>query len=395
MISGQGGIEMREVAVIGAGMIKFGKMPDYPVAQMGGDAARLAVDQAGIKLNKIEATYCGNIGSPGNLGQRCNGFLGITGIPAFNHENACASSSAALRQAYLAVGTGVNDYALVIGCENMTYPIKMGSRGSGPLVLPHGANLEADNGMVMPAVFALLASRHMHEFGSTKEQLAQIAVKNHRNSTMNPFAHYTKEFSLEEILESRMVADPLTLLQCCPIGDGAAAVVITTAEKAKQHTTKPVFIKGSILTSGKYKASAGGPPQIAACVRAAKECYEMAGVGPEDVDVVELHDCFTAHELVAYEDLGLCPKGEGGRFIEEGLSDYGGQVVVNPSGGLLSKGHPIGATGVAQMVEIVWHLQGIAGKRQVEGARVGLTHNGGGFGPGNEPGAMSISILTN
>jgi benzoylsuccinyl-CoA thiolase BbsB subunit len=371
---------MREVAVIGAGMIKFGKMPDYPIAKMGGDAARMAVDAAGVKLN---------------LAQRCNGYLGISGVPAFNHENACASSSAALRQAYIAVATGVNDYALVIGCENMTYKIQMGMMGSGPLVLPHGANLEADNGMVMPTYFALFASRHMAEFGTTKEHFAKIALKNHRNSTMNPYAHYQKEFSMEEILESRLVADPLTLLQCCPIGDGAAAVVLTTAEKAKQHTTKPVFIKGSVLTSGKYKASCEGPPRIDACVTASQECYEIAGVGPEDVDVVELHDCFTTHELLAYEDLGLCPKGEGGRFIEEGKSDYGGEVVVNPSGGLLSKGHPIGATGVAQVVEIVWQLQGVTGKRQVEGAKVGLTHNGGGFGPGNEPGAMSISILTN
>jgi benzoylsuccinyl-CoA thiolase BbsB subunit len=386
---------MREVAVIGAGMIKFGKMPDYPAAKMGGDAARMAVEQAGINPTRLEATYCGNIASPPNIGQRVNGELGVSGIPAFNHENACASSSAALRQGFMAVGNGDHDYVLVVGVENLSALIQMGAMAGGPLVLPHGANLAADNGMLMPAGFAIIANRHMYDYGTTKEQLAKIAVKNHRNSSINPYAHYHKIFTIEEILESRMVCDPITLLQCCPIGDGAAAVVLASAKKAKQHTTKPVFVKGSVLTSGKYKASVGGAVQIAACVSAAKECYEMAGVSPEDVDVVELHDCFTPHELVAYEDLGFCPKGEGGRFIEEGLSDYGGQVVVNPSGGLLSKGHPIGATGVAQVVEIVWQLQGITGKRQVEGARVGLTHNGGGFGPGNEPGAMSISILTN
>jgi len=385
---------MREVAIIGAGMIKFGKTPEYAPAQMGGDAARAALEQAGIGAGRIEATFCGNIGNPPNLAQRVNGEMGVTGIPAFNHENACASSSAAFRQGVLAISNDVHDYALVVGVENMTVHIAMGVVGSGPLVLPHGANLEADNGMLMPAGFSLTGRRHMHEFGTTAEQFGRIAVKNHRNSALNPYAQYQKVFTLEEVMNSRMVSDPLTLYQCCPIGDGAAAVILTTAENAKKHSTHPVFVRGSVLTSGKYKASAEGPPRIEACATAAQECYETAGIGPEDVDVVELHDCFTIHELLAYEDLGLCAKGEGGRFIDEGLSDYGGKVVVNPSGGLLSKGHPIGATGVAQLVEVVWHLQGVCGERQVPEAKVGLTHNGGGFGPGNEPGAMSITIVS-
>jgi len=385
---------MREVAIIGAGMIPFGKFPDYPAARMGGDAAEMALRQAGIRATDIEATFLGNTGGNApNLAQRVNGEIGITGIPAFNHENACASSSAAFRQAVLAVGHGMHDYALVVGVENITCHIASGRLPSGPLVLPHGANLEADNGMMMPAVFALLGSHHMAEYGTTREQFARVAVKNHAHSAHNPYAQYRKVFTLEEILNSRMVCDPLTLLQCCPIGDGAAAVVVTTAANAKKHTTKPVYVAASVLTSGKYKASVQGAVQIEACARAARECYEAAGIGPEDIDVVELHDCFSIHELVAYEDLGFCPKGEGGRFIDEGLSDYGGKVVVNPSGGLLCKGHPIGATGVAQLVEIVWQLQGLCGARQVPNAKVGLTHNGGGFGPGNEPGAMSITIL--
>jgi len=384
---------MREVAIIGAGMVKFGKIPDYPAAKMGGDAALLALEQAGMKPTQMQSTFCGNIGNPPNIGQRLNGEMGVTGIPAFNHENACASSSAAFRQAVLSVANDINDYVLVVGVENMTSHIASGLMSAGPLVLPHGANVEADNGMLMPGVFALLGSHHMAEYGTTAEQFAKIAVKNHAHSVHNPYAQYQKPFTLEEILESRMICDPLTLLQCCPIGDGAAAVVLTSAENAKKHTTKPVFVGGSVLTSGKYKASVEGPVQIEACARAAKECYETAGVGPEDLDVIELHDCFSIHELVAYEDLGLCPKGEGGRFIDDGLSGYGGKVVVNPSGGLLCKGHPIGATGVAQLVEVVWQLQGICGKRQVPDAKVGLTHNGGGFGPGNEPGAMSITIV--
>jgi len=386
---------MTEVAIIGAGMIKFGKMPDYLPAKMGGDAAKMALKQAGIKATQIEATFCGNIGNGPNLAQRVNGEMGVTGIPAFNHENACASSSAAFRQAFLAVSLGLHEYALVVGVENLTSHIANGNMAAGPLTLPQGANLEADNGMLMPAGFALTGRRHMHEFGTTPEQFAKIAVKNHDHSMMNPYSQYQKTFTLEEVLESRLVCDPLTLYQCCPIGDGAAAVIITTAENAKKHTTKPIYVGGSVLTSGLYKASAEGPPRIDACITAANECYESAGVAPEDVDVVELHDCFTIHELLAYEDLGLCPKGEGGRFIDEGKSGYGGQVVVNPSGGLLSKGHPIGATGVAQIVEITWQLQGVCDERQVPDAKVGLTHNGGGFGPGNEPGAMSITILKN
>ena len=384
---------MREVAIIGAGMIKFGKFPQYPAARMGGDAGLMALEQAGIKPTQIQATFLGNIGNPPNLAQRVNGEIGVTGIPAFNHENACASSSAAFRQAVLSVANEVHDYVLAVGVENMTSHIEMGMMTAGPLVLPHGANIEADNGMLMPGVFALLGSRHMAEFGTTPEQFAKVAVKNHKHSALNPYAHYQKVFTLEEVLESRMVCDPLTLLQCCPIGDGAAAVVVTTAENAKKHTTKPVFVGASVLTSGLYKESAEGPARIETCVRAANEAYETAGVGPEDLDVVELHDCFSIHELVAYEDLGLCPKGEGGRFIDEGLSGYGGEVVVNPSGGLLCKGHPIGATGVAQLVEVVWQLQGVCGERQVPNAKVGLTHNGGGFGPGNAPGAMSITIV--
>ena len=385
---------MREVAIIGAGMIEFGKMPDYPAAKMGGDAAIAALKQAGLNPGKIEATFCGNVGSPPNMAQRINGEAGITGIPGFNHENACATSSAALQHGLMAVANEMHDYVLVVGVENMTALIQSGMIASGPLSAPHGANQELDNGMLMPAYFALFASRHMHELGTTPEQLAKVAVKNHRNSSRNPFAQYKKVFTLEEIMESRMICDPLTLLQCCPIGDGAAAVVLTSAKKAKQHTTKPVFIKGAVMTSGKYKASSDGPPRIEACITASEKCYDMSGVGPEDVDVVELHDCFSIHELLAYEDLGFCKKGEGGKFIDEGGPDYGGDVVVNPSGGLLSKGHPIGATGVAQLVEIAWHLQGVAGERQVQGAKVGLSHNGGGFGPGMEPAVMSITICT-
>lgn len=384
---------MREVAVIGAGMIKFGKYPDYPTARMGGDAVHKALQHAGVARRSIQAAYLGNITSPTNCCQRVLAEAGISGIPAFNHENACASSSSAFRSAYESVATGVHDMVLAIGVENLTSLIASGMMSSGPLQVPFGTNLDIDNGMMMPAMFALIGRRHMMDYGTTVEQFAQIAVKNHKNSTMNPFAHYTKACSLEEVMNSAMICDPLTLYQCCPIGDGAAAVVLCAGDKARQYTSKPVWVKGSVLNAGRYKAGAKGPVRIQTCVDSAKEAYEVAGLGPEDLDVVELHDCFSIHELVAYEDLGLCAKGEGSRLVDEGITEIGGKVAVNTSGGLLSKGHPIGATGVAQIVEVVWQLRGECGDRQQPGAKVGLTHNGGGFGPSGEPGAMSIIIL--
>jgi acetyl-CoA acetyltransferase len=281
----------------------------------------------------------------------------------------------------------VYDRVLVVGAEQMTKKIK------GLIPIEEGANLQVDMGMVMPAFFALMAMRHMEEYGTTREQLAQVSVKNHKHGALNPFAQYQKEVTLDEVLNSLMVAEPLTLLQCTPIGDGAAALIMTSSREARLYTSRPVKVEASVFFAGRSK-KASGAATIDVCASASRHAYEIAGIGPQDLDVVELHDCFTAHEVIAVEDLGLCPKGEGGRLAVEGTTALGGRIPVNPSGGLLSKGHPLGATGVAQVVELVWQLRGECGKRQVEGAEVALAHNGGGIGPGLELPAMSITILS-
>ena len=265
--------------------------------------------------------------------------------------------------------------------------------GGGPIVMPEGMMFLQDIGVLMPAFFALLGTRHMHDYGTTREQFAKISVKNHHHGTMNQFAQYQKDVTLEEVLNSRMICDPITLLQCTPTGDGAAAVVIASPKFARQYTTKPVKIAGSVVMGGEYKASKGHFASVASCRIAAKMVYEQTGLGPKDLNVVEQHDCFTPHELVTYEDLGICKPGEGGRLVDEGVTALGGKVPFNVSGGLQSKGHPIAATGVAQITELVWQLRGECGKRQVKKAKVGLAHNGGGIGPGLEPGLASVTIL--
>lgn len=392
---------MREVYIIGAGMTKFGlydgrHLPLKSVFELGKDACLAALDHAGISHRKIEAAFCGNVGSPPNCGQMILAPCGISGIPVFNHENACASGSCALKHAYEAIGNGTYDTALVIGAESFSYLRASGSGMTmGGLVSPPpGTNLNQDlAGVFGPALLALVARVHMNEYGTMEEQFAKVAVKNKRNAAFNPYAQFQKEVTLEEVLNSRMICDPLTLLQCCPQTDGAAALVLCSSDVVRQCTARPVRLAAVIESSAQYKGMGGVLSGFRCFETAAKKAYEVAEVGPEDLNVVEVHDDFTSLELVAYEDLGLCKRGEGGRFIDAGLSDYGGKVVVSPSGGLLGKGHPLGATGVAQLVEIVWQLRGECGARQVEGARVGLAHNGGGIGDGYEPGAIAVSIV--
>jgi benzoylsuccinyl-CoA thiolase BbsB subunit len=378
---------MRGVSIVGAGMIRFGKFPSRMIEDMGAEAVIQALRHAGMGHREIQAAFVGNVGQPPNAGQRILDQAGMSGVPVLNHENACSSSSAALRDAYVAVASGEYDRVLVVGAEQMTKKIK------GLIPIEDGANLMVDMGMVMPAFFALMARRHMQEYGTTREQLAQVSVKNHRHGALNPYAQYQKEVTLSEVLNSAVIAEPITLLQCTPIGDGAAALVMTTSREARRWTSRPVKVEASVFAAG-FSRKEPSVGTIEVCCRAARQTYEIAGIGPEDMDVVELHDCFTAHEILAVEDLGLAPKGEGGRMAVEGTTALGGKIPVNPSGGLLSKGHPLGATGVAQVVELVWQLRGECGKRQVAGAKVALAHNGGGIGPGLELPAMSITILS-
>jgi len=378
---------MREVSVIGVGMIPFAKYREKTLAEIGWPAVKAAIVDAGVDKKDIEAAYCGSALGGMMSGQRVLKQLGITGLPITNVENACSSSSSAFRQAYIAVAAGVYDVVLVLGVEKLT------KFGGGTLPLEK-EDFEVTHGLVMPALYGMRARRYMHDYGLTKEQLASVAVKAHKHGAKNEDAQYRNEVTLEEVMNAREIADPFTLLHCCPSGDGASAVVIASAEKARQFTTKPVRVACSEVNSGKYMTGFRDMTTPEITVRGAKQAYEEAAIGPDDVDVAEVHDAFTIAELLYYEALGFCGKGEAARLLEDGETSIGGRIPVNPSGGLLSKGHPIGATGTAQIVEIVRQLRGLAGNRQVDGAKVGLTHCTGGGISGFDHGACSIHMFS-
>ncbi len=367
---------MRDVAIVGVGMLKFGRYPDKDVPELGAQACLLALKDAGMTMKDIEIMASGNLyQANATVGQRILKEIGQTGIPVVNVANACATGSTAFREAYMAVASGAYDVALAVGSEQMG---KMGLLGLGGGV-GGGSSRISPEGIVgsglMPAVFGQAGVEHMRKYGTTFEQFAKIAVKNHKHSLHNPYSQYQVDMSLEDVMNARMVAWPNTLYMCCPTGDGAAAAVITSMDKARQYTTTPIKVGASVLTSDPWSERNMTLFDVNTLTRnAAKEAYEKAGIGPEDLNVVELHDCFATAELLHYENLGLCGEGEAGRMIDEGETTIGGRVPVAPSGGLLSKGHPLGATGVANICEIVWHLRGEAGGRQVEGAKVGLAH---------------------
>jgi benzoylsuccinyl-CoA thiolase BbsB subunit len=378
---------MRGVSVIGVGMIPFGKFPDRSLADLGWPAVRAAIKDAGIDPRLIEAAYCGTALGGMMAGQRILARIGLTGIPITNVENACSSSSTALRQGVMAIRSGEYDVVLVLGVEKLT------KFGGGTLPLEE-EDWEVSQGMVMPALYAMRANRYMHDFGLTREQLALVSVKNRRNGVLNPDAQMRKEVSVGEVLASRPVAEPFTLLQCCPTGDGAAAVLLCSSKIARRFRSDPVAVRASDLTSGRYTPGFRDMTIPEITVRGAQEAYEEAGLGPDDIDLAEVHDAFSIAELLYYEAFGFCERGEAGRMIETGEADLDGRIAVNPSGGLLSKGHPIGATGAAQVVEVVRQLRGEAGARQVPGAKVGLSHATGGGISGFDHGACSIHIFS-
>lgn len=364
---------MRDVAVVGVNMLKFGRYPDKDVVRLASEASIAAMKDAGCTIKDIEVLVSGNLyQSNATIGQRIMKEIGATGIPVINVANACATGSTAFRDAWLSVASGAYDVALAVGSEQMG---KMGLLGAGG----GGDRAYSTEGVMgtglMPGVFGQAGVEHMRKYGTTQEQFAKVAVKNHKHSLGNPYAQYQMETPLEDVLNARTVAWPNTLYMCCPTGDGAAAAVLMSAEKAKQFTTKPVWVAASVLTSDPYQERNPTMFDINTVTRiAAKEAYEKAGIGPEDLSQVELHDCFATAELLHYENLGLCADGEAGKLIDEGQTAIGGRIPVNASGGLLSKGHPLGATGVANIVEVIWHLRGEAGARQVEGSKVGLAH---------------------
>ena len=377
---------MREVCVIGTGMIPFGKYPDKTLADLGWPAVKEAIVEAAVPPKKIDAVYCGSALGGMLSGQRVMKSLGITGMSIINIENACSSSSSALAEAWTAVASGRHDIVVVIGVEKLT------KFGGGTLPLER-EDWEVNQGQVMPAVYAMRAKRYMHEYGLTDRQLAEVSVKAHDHGALNPNAQIRKRVTVEEVMAARPVADPFTLWHCCPTGDGAAALVIAAADVARSYRTNAVRIVASEVTSGLYTNGHRDMTWAELTARGAHEAYEMAGVSAEDIDVAEIHDAFTIAELMYYEAFRFCERGHGYELMKSGATSLGGRICVNPSGGLLSRGHPVGATGAAQAVEIVRQLEGRAGAHQVEGAKVGLSHATGGGIAGLDHGACSIHIF--
>jgi len=377
---------MRKVSVIGAGMVRFGKYPSISLHELAWPAVKAALGEAELGREAIQAVYCGSVFTGMLTAQRVLKPVGMTGIPMLNLENACSSSSVAFHEAWLAVASGLYDIALVIGVEQLT------RLGGGNLPL-QADDEEVAQGLTMPALYAMRARRYMHEYGVSEAQLGRVAVKARSHGVANPYAQYQKDVTLEEVLSSKPIADPLTLYQCCPTGDGAAALVLCASARARRHKRQAVRVLASELTSGKYVTGFRDMTVPEITVRAAHNAYQQAGLGPQDIDVAEIHDAFTIAELMYYEGLGFCQPGQAVNLLESGTTSIGGRIPVNPSGGLLSRGHPVGATGAAQIVELVWQLNGACADRQVQGARVGLAHTTGGGVSRLDHGACAIHIL--
>jgi len=371
---------MRRVAVIGVGVTKFGKH-DRSSAELFAAAAAEALADAELSPSAVQALYYGNVVGGEtekqlHTGPQAASVLGIPTVPTTRFETACASSHAAFRHAVMEVAAGVSDVVLVGGAEKvLNVPT---DESTEYFAYASDAVWEQPLGLTFPGVFALIARAHMAKYGTTEEQMAAVAVKNHRHGALNPKAQFQKEITLEQVMKSAKVADPLKLYDCCPFTDGGSAVVLVSEEIARRRR-RPVWVLASAAASDfMLLGDKRDLSRVPATERAAAAAYRQAGRGPEDVDVVELHDCFTIAEIVATEGLGLFEPGAGGIAAEKGWTSLGGKVPVNPSGGLKAKGHPIGATGAAQVAEIATQLRGEAGPRQVEGARTGLVHTLGG-----------------
>ncbi len=373
---------MARVSIIGIGHGVFGRRSDATVQELAFEAFRLALEDAGIAREAIDASVIGSVPEyhkQRSLAGVVQEYLGLNPKPTWLTEVACASGSAAIRTAWMSIRSGLHGIVAVIGCQKMTelstaeILALMGRVGE--------VQWESVFGTTFPSYYAMFAHRHMHEFGTTREQLLQVAVKNHYYGAKNPLALFRKEVTLEKALGSEDVASPLQVFDCCANADGAACVLLASEDRAREIARQPVWLDGMGCATASMsvlrRPDLGGLPSAA---DAARQAYAMAGIGPGDVKVAEVHDCFTIAEIMAYEDLGFCARGEGGRFIADRQSYLGGATPVNVDGGLKAKGHPIGATGVSMTCEIVKQLRGEAGERQVPGADVGLTHNVGGIG---------------
>ena len=369
---------MTKVAIIGAGMHECGRFPDKTFADLAFIAAQNALDDANAEWTDIQAFYASHTRQGISAGEIIGQEFGLTGIPMFNIENACASGTTAIHAATQAIKSGAHDVVLVAGFEKMPRGVIGGIGEETSFGTRMGLN-------VMPAMYALKAKRHMHEFGTTEEQIAMVAVKNHKNGVHNPYAQYRNEVTLEQVMNSRLVCDPIKLLECCPTSDGAAAIVLASEKVARKFTQKPlIYVAGSSVQTSRY-----GVDAWEASRRTSETAYEMAGIGAEDIQLAECHDAFTIGEIMHYEELGFCPIGEGGRFVEEGHASLTGKLPVNPSGGLKARGHPLGMTGVAQVCEVTWQMRGEAGARQVQNdPKAAITHTQG-YG-----GVCAVTVLT-
>jgi acetyl-CoA C-acetyltransferase len=375
---------MRQVAVVGIGKTNFGAFADRDLRSLAVEAGQKALDNAHAKPSQVEAFYLGNFAGPSFVGQNhlapyVAAGLGITGVPATRFEAACASSGAAFFQAVQAVAAGIYDAVLVTGVEKMTS--QSTPKVTEILAAAGDVGTEGRAGATFPALFAMIARRHMYQYGTTREMLAAVAVKNHANGAKNPAAHMRKVISMEQALAGKPIADPLTVYDCSLISDGAAAVVITAFERASEFTDKPVRVLGIAQTSD-YLAldEKDDITTLRAVQTSSDKAYKMAGVQPSDIQFAELHDCFTIAEILAIEDLGFVKKGEGGPYSLAGCTSLNGPRPINTSGGLKSKGHPVGATGVGQICDITIQIRGEAGERQVKRNTLGLAQNLGGSG---------------
>jgi acetyl-CoA C-acetyltransferase len=377
---------MRDVAIIGVGCTEFGELWDRSFRDIFVEAGVSAIEDANVRGGKIDALYVGNMSGgrfieQEHIGSLIADYSGLAGlhISSTRVEAACASGGLALRQGIIAVASGYHDIVIAGGAEKMT-DVDVETT-TDALAAAADREWEGVMGATFPGLYAMIARLHMHKYGTTSEQLASVAVKNHHNGTMNPKAQFQNGISIDAVLNSVMVADPLHVFDCSPISDGASAVVLAPAEIAKKFTDTPIYVKASAQASGTL--SLHDRPDITtldATVAAAKRAYMMAKLTSKDIDFAEVHDCFTIAEICAIEDIGFVKKGEGGKASMEGMTAIGGKIPINTSGGLKACGHPVGATGVKQAVEIVLQLRGEAGKRQIDGAEIGLTHNVGGSG---------------
>lgn len=358
------------VVVLGVGLHPFGRHPEKSIGDLARVAALAALKDAGVEFKDIQAGFCGHVGQGVGAGLRTFGQVGMTGIPITNVELACASSSRAAMLAADAISGGIYDMAMVIGVEKMQRGLLAGVGGR-----EFGYN-EVMGIALMPALYAMWAQRHMHLHGTRREHFAKVSEKAHRNGVLNPYAQYQKALTLDEIMASRLIADPITLYECSPTTDGASAVILASESRARQYTSNPVFLdtwRGGAPSYQRGEAELSEGPNAVL----AQEVYEKSGIGPEDVDVCQVHDAFSPGEVFLVEELGFCPEGEGGPFVWEGNTEIGGRIPVNTDGGLLSRGHPIGATGGAMIAEVTLQLRGQAGARQVQDAKTALMHNAG------------------